>query len=268
MADFAKLTRSRSILSEVTYITLNLLLAAVVTFMIIITNSPIISITLVILSKWRIFAVRPRYWFANVKSNMVDFIVGLSFAFIIFTAYSDYLSFTLIILTALYAGWLLFIKPRSSTIMMEIQAATALFLGTIAATQALFIIEEVTFPTIASVFLVVTSFVIGYSVARHILLAGSETGISFMSSIFGLFIAQLAWISYHWLVSYSVIGTTLIIPQLSIISTLIGFSVLAVYKSYTNHDGRVRLSDVFVPILFSLLIIVIMLIGFSDPVIF
>jgi hypothetical protein len=39
---------------------------------------PTMGYILVLLSKWRMFAVRPRYWLANVRANMTDLIVGLS----------------------------------------------------------------------------------------------------------------------------------------------------------------------------------------------
>src|ERR1051326_6294486 len=37
-----------------------------------------LAILLVLLAKWRIFAVRPRYWLVNIASNGVDILVGIS----------------------------------------------------------------------------------------------------------------------------------------------------------------------------------------------
>ncbi len=36
-----------------------------------------LAIIVVILSKWRMFAVRPRFWAANVRANSVDLLVGI-----------------------------------------------------------------------------------------------------------------------------------------------------------------------------------------------
>src|ERR1700722_14451508 len=33
---------------------------------------------IIVLSKWRMFAVRPRFWPANIRANGVDLMVGLS----------------------------------------------------------------------------------------------------------------------------------------------------------------------------------------------
>ena len=36
------------------------------------------AIMIVLLAKWRMFAVKPRYWVTNLKSNLVDIFVGVS----------------------------------------------------------------------------------------------------------------------------------------------------------------------------------------------
>jgi hypothetical protein len=36
------------------------------------------ALALILLSKWRMLAVRPRHWPANIRANSVDLIVGLS----------------------------------------------------------------------------------------------------------------------------------------------------------------------------------------------
>ncbi len=37
-----------------------------------------LAFSVVLLSKWRMLAVRPRFWPANVRANAVDILVGLS----------------------------------------------------------------------------------------------------------------------------------------------------------------------------------------------
>src|SRR5579864_2531706 len=36
-----------------------------------------LALAIILLSKWRMFAVRPRYWPTNIRANGVDIIVGL-----------------------------------------------------------------------------------------------------------------------------------------------------------------------------------------------
>jgi hypothetical protein len=77
--EFLKLVRKRSFLSEAVYTVLNIALAVAVVIVIRYTGSIGFAIGLVVLSKWRVFAVRPRFWWANLRSNLVDFIVSISF---------------------------------------------------------------------------------------------------------------------------------------------------------------------------------------------
>ena len=255
MVEPARVARVRSVLSEIVYVVLNTLLVISVTVLIIATDHWALSVALVLLSKWRIFAVRPRFWLANIKSNLVDTIVGVSFVFIIFLAGNEAIIARLV-LTALYIIWVLIIKPKSSEKMIEAQAATALFLGTTASTLMLY--------EFSSIFLVIANFTIAYSAVRHVLLFDDDTeNIQFIPLVFGLLIAELSWISYHWLIAYRIPATELRIPQLSIIVLLVGFSSLSVYRSHQKHGGQVHFADVIMPIAFSIIIILTIVLAFS-----
>src|SRR3954464_12076022 len=81
-----------------------------------------VALAIVVLSKWRMFAVRPRFWAANVRANSIDLMVGLSI--VLFMANSDSLLIK-IVWAAAYAVWLLFIKPGNSVAKVTAQA----FLG-------------------------------------------------------------------------------------------------------------------------------------------
>src|SRR5580704_10703026 len=58
----------------------------------------------IILSKWRMFAVRPRFWPANIRANAVDLMVGLSI--VLFMNHSGSALWQLL-WAALYAIWLI-----------------------------------------------------------------------------------------------------------------------------------------------------------------
>ena len=73
-----KLPKHKSAISEAAYIALNVGLAVVLLVVVLAVNSPWPAFLLILLSKWRILAVRPRFWFKNIQSNLVDIIVGLS----------------------------------------------------------------------------------------------------------------------------------------------------------------------------------------------
>ena len=73
--DLLKMHKRRSRLSEVAYVVLNIGLAAMVFAIVYTANSPWLAIAAVLLSKWRVLAVRPRFWFANLIANMVDILL-------------------------------------------------------------------------------------------------------------------------------------------------------------------------------------------------
>ena len=88
MADYVLIRKSRNVISSVLHVFLNILLGVGSVAITIATGSWIIGIILVIISKWRVFAVRPRYWLVNILSSLVDLIVGSSFVFIAYLLFS------------------------------------------------------------------------------------------------------------------------------------------------------------------------------------
>ena len=125
--DLLKSHKRRSRLSESAYVALNVGLAATLLIVVLAVQSPWLAFAIVILSKWRTLAVRPRFWYANIVANMVDIIVGISAVILLYGASGSL--WLQAVLAALYAGWLLFIKPRSKRKFVAIQAGTALFVG-------------------------------------------------------------------------------------------------------------------------------------------
>lgn len=259
--DFLKLVRKRSFLSEALYTVLNIALAIAVVMVIRYTDSVGFAIGLVLLSKWRVFAVRPRFWWANLRSNMVDFIVSISFVVHMYIVNSaviiDSRKLLLLgILTLLYIGWLLYVKPRSKRVYIAVQAGAAVLLGT----SALF---AVSYNWPVSV-VVVAMWLIGYTSARHILSSyDEETHGLFLSLVWGLILAQVAWVAYHWTIAYSLpLTTSLYIPQIAIITTLMSFLA---YKSYDSfyHNAKIRMVDIILPLLFTVSVILVLLVIFN-----
>ena len=77
--DLIKSHKRRSRINEAMYILLNVLLALAMFAVTYVSGSPWIAVALVFMSKWRVLAVRPRVWLANLIANTVDLIVGLSY---------------------------------------------------------------------------------------------------------------------------------------------------------------------------------------------
>lgn len=260
--EFLKFVRKRSFLSEFVYTVLNIALAVGVFLIVRYTDAVWFAIVLVILSKWRVFAVRPRYWWANLQSNIVDFIVSISIVIHLYTinvqtTIGDTSKLFLMLgLTLCYIGWLLYIKPRSKRLFVALQAGIAVFLGMAA-------LVTLTYNWPVSI-VVILAWLIGYSTARHALNSyDDETHALFVALAWGTVVAEISWVSYHWAIAYPLpIFPSLMLPQAALIVTLLSFLGYKVYDSFYHH-AKVRMTDVLLPLLFTLSVLVVLLIVFN-----
>lgn len=255
--EFLRSAKRRSLVSDLIYILLNVGLAVAILLVVWVVESPLPALALVLLSKWRVLAVRPRYWFAHIQANMVDLIVSLGLVVLLYGGheFGEEGMIAQIVLTLLYIGWLLALKPRTRRSFVVAQAGVAIFIGTMAVFSLAY-----AWP---SVLVVLLMFLIGYSAARHVLSAYSDTDLTLMSLIWGFVLAQLGWLSFHWTIAYAApFLTSVKLPQITIISLAISFLAERVYSSYAKH-GFVRGNDVMLPALLSLSIIAVIILLFN-----
>jgi hypothetical protein len=251
--EFLKSSKRRSAFSEFIYIVLNVALALAILGVVWAVDSPIAAFALVLLSKWRVLAVRPRYWFANIQANLVDIIVSLSMVILLYAASGAVVAQC--ILTLLYIGWLLFVKPRSKRVFVAIQAGTATFLGVTA-------LMIVSYDWISSL-VVLFMWLIGYSSARHVLISHEEVHVSFYSLVWGFFVAEIGWLAYHWTFAYELPGVGNIkLVQSAVITIALSFLAERIYTSYLKH-GSVRAADIILPVLLSVSVVLV-LVGFFN----
>lgn len=237
--DLVKFAKRRTFWSEAIYVGLNIALALGV-FMLVrsFDQQPYLAVILILLSKWRIFAVRPRYWFAHIQSNLVDITVGLSAVALLYQA-SGQLPFQIGI-TGLYIAWLLVLKPRSRRGDMILQASVAQFVGLVALGGFSYLIPSSLF--------VLAVWLITYAAARHVLSTYEEADMNLLSLAYAFLFAELAWFYYHWMIAYPLVGAVAV-PQLAIVALLVGFVAQRLYDLY-KHKDRVRVNDVRGPLLF------------------
>ncbi len=256
--EFLRIAKRRSLLSEVIYILLNLALVGAVVGAVIATGTPWLAIAFVLLSKWRVFAVRPRYWLAHIETNTVDLIVGVGLVVLMYVVGQSGSSLALgvqLVLAVLYALWLLVLKPRSKRLYVVLQAGTAVLVGTLALTS-------ISYEWSSSV-LVIAMWIIGYSSARHVLSAYSEPSTRLLSLIWGFVFAEIGWLCYHWTIAYTLpFGAGLKLAQMTIIVLALSFTGERIYASYAKHEKIVR-ADVVLPILLSLGIIIVLELFFN-----
>jgi hypothetical protein len=257
MADFVFIRKSRNTLSSFLHVILNIILAVGSIYITFITGNPLPGLLLVLLSKWRMFAVRPRYWFLNLKSNLVDIIVGASFVLIAYCTGTKFMPMH-VILSILYTLWLVVLKPKSNELATNLQALSAVFFGT----TALVLLTA----TLDSAVLLVGSFIIGYGAARHVLVQGNSHNYELVMLLAGLVSAEVAWLCHAWLIVYSFAGTGIVIPQLSIILVILSYVFGFIYRSITKNENKVNWQEIIIPIIFSASLITIIVIWFSKPI--
>lgn len=197
------------------------LILPIAMFILVRLNFVQLALSIVVLSKWRMFAVRPRFWASNVRANAVDLMVGLSI--VVFMSYSSSWSIQFI-WAILYVIWLLFIKPAAGMLMISAQA----FIGQLAALMALYLIWA-DGPIYG---LTLLTGLICFLGARHFLDTFDEPYARMLAYIWGYFGAALAWLLSHWLVYYGS-GS---IAQITLLLSTLGYGMGVLY--YLDHHDR------------------------------
>lgn len=249
--------KSRNLASTILHVFFYLVLAILSAAAIIISNSWIIGLILILSSKWRIFAVRPRYWGLNLKSNLVDLIVGISFVFLVYTSGSD-LTPAHFIYTALYIIWSTIIKPKSSDSAIMLQSLVAIFSGSTAAVLIL--------PLNQPLLLCLTTALLGYGAARHFLTQKTTNSKTYFPFLVALLFAETAWLSHTWLIAYFFKTLGIIIPQTAIILTLLAIALGSIFQEMVNRHSEAKLKNILNPVLTTLSLSIILLLFFSEPI--
>ncbi len=218
--------------------------------------NPALGIVLVVMSKWRVFAVRSRYIWINIKSNLVDLIVGLSIVILSYYAGSSLMPVH-IILMAIYVVWLIVIKPMSSENANLAQSLVAVFLGISAST----IMTASLDPVVAVLF----AFLIGYAASRHVLVQTESENFTLTTMACGLVFAEIAWLCHSWEIIYSFGDTGIKIPQAAIILTIFAFVYNYARQAMIRYREDFRFKNIVGPVLFGTLLIGIIVIFFSEP---
>jgi hypothetical protein len=258
--ELLKAVKRRSFLSEVVYIALNIALALTLLIIIKTTGSLWLAFAIVLLSKWRVLAVRVRYWFANVQADLVSVIVSIGYVVGLYNinllCINDSKAlFSELLLVVLYIVWLLFLKNQSKRGYVALQAGVSLIAGSYAVYSMSYGWD--------SLFVVALIWLIGYSTCRHVLSSYDEDHITLVSTAWGLLMAEIAWLAYHWTIAYPIpIFEGIMIPQISIIMFCISFLVYKCYESYF-HRKKFRVNDILLPLLFTLGIIVVLIFAFN-----
>jgi hypothetical protein len=201
-----------------------------------------IAVLLILLSKWRMFAVQSRYWVANLIANGVDIMVGV--ALVLFMA-STASGWWQLIWMLLYGAWLVWLKPRSDVLSVSAQAMIGQLLG--------LSVLYLKFGDSSLFVLVIGTWMVAYLAARHFLTSFEEAHTALLAQVWAYFAASLAFVLGHWLLFYGSIA------QIIVLLTNIGYCLAALYYLDAKNRLTVGLQRQLLAIMCAILFIVIVL---------
>lgn len=204
--------------SRLAHVGLNILLALLV-FVLVRIDFVQLALLVILLSKWRMFAVRPRFWPANIRANAVDIIVSVSLLVFMMQGVSQAMQ---LVWVGAYVAWLLVVKPASSVLMVSIQAMIGLLFGL----TALFL----NWGDGALYWLVLTASMICYLSARHFFDSFDEPYAKLLSYLWAYFGGAVTWVLGHWLLFYGFMA------QPTLLLVALGYGLAVLY--YLDHHDR------------------------------
>lgn len=210
-----------------------------------------VAVVIVLLSKWRMFAVKPRHWLAHIRTNAVDIIVSLSLlTFMITSGPSMTMQLAWLLI---FEIWVLYVKQGTSILLVSAQALVAQCLGTI----ALFLAYE----TAPAVVYVTLAGVIAYFSARHFFASYEEShGIQY-SWLWTFFASSLVWILSHWLLFYGPVA------QVAVMLSVVGYGLAGIYYLH-EHDKLTQLvKRQIIFVVFSVVFVMIAFANWGDGII-
>lgn len=211
-----------------------------------------VAFGVILLSKWRMVAVKSRHWLANFRANAVDIFVGFSAVIFMSLAVGD--RSIQFVWVALYTAWLLFIKPQSTPLWVGIQAL-------IAQTTSLIAVFLIWNDVRGEILLTTSVWLVTYLSARHFLTAFDEAMSRVTAYTWAFFCASLTWLSAHWLLFYYSVS------QPALIITVIGYGMAALY--YLEHTERLKpaIRRQFISLMVAILLFIIVFSDWSGDII-
>lgn len=214
---------------HIVYLALNVLLPVLV-LLLVKAELTTVAFAVILLSKWRMFAVQPRFWLANIRANAVDILVGLSIlAFMIGTA----TDLTRIVYALAWAVWLVGVKPKTSPLWVSMQA----FIGQALGLMAIFSVWS----RASLVVLVLAVGITCFFAAHHFFYSFDEPYIRLLAYVYAYFAAGITWVLGHWLMYHSFMAQ----PTLLLLSISFGLGTLYYLDHFDRLSSLIRKEVIF-----------------------
>lgn len=220
--------------SLVLHVIFTLVLVLLVYFLVTTWQLTALAVVLVLISKWRVIAVRPRFWWANLRANLPDLIVGLgTIAWLSYTGDGGLGIF----IAVLYAIWLLLIKPKTAETSMQLQAGWSEFIGL----NSLILVWGTTHET----WVILLGWLILWANARHFLGIFDDKETPLLAILWATIISEIVWISLQWQTIFHFPGG-LQISQLALIVAAISYCFGGWYATTRQQDEQLSTASLIV----------------------
>ncbi len=260
MVEWIRLARKRGLWADVLHAVFNLLFAALVLAAVMFfPDTPWPALLLVFLSKWRTLAVRPRYWWKNILSNLPDIILGLGMVILMWQAgvagaAAGITAWPMqLVLGVIYAIWLIWLKPQHKHNLVLVQSGLSQFIGLAAIFSLAYMMPLGVMVGLA--------FIIAFAAARQILSLHEEKDQTLLALVWGFAVSQLAFAAWHWTVTYH-ITPLLAIPQIAIVAAALGFVAERAYAGWRD-DHIIQWREIQVSVIFAVAVIGLLVVGFG-----
>lgn len=210
-------------------------------------NYVVFAAIIVLLSKWRMFAVKTRHWPANIRANVIDITVGLSVVAFMANTTSTWWQLAW---GVLYGVWLIKIKPQTSTLWVGAQAMIGQFVGLV----AIYLVWGGLSTTLVTLLVGAMC----YFSARHFFTAFDETYSRTAAYLWAFIGSCLAWVTAHWLIFYGVIA------QPALLLTVISYGLAVMYYLHNNEKLTPGVRRQFVAVMCAAVVLVLVFSSWSD----
>ena len=206
---------------------------------------PPLAYVLILLSKWRILAAKPRFWWPNLRANGAD--LAFSFSLVLFMSWPSAELTQQLIWLAVYFLWAFVFKADKLPAGNIWRGLAAQGMG---AAALIYSLNQLPLPAV-----LVGIWLVSLIAAQHILSGFPRRDYHpGLAQIWGLFAIQLAWVMLHWQVNFW------IIPNLAVLLVVV---LLASSLLYGLHHHEVASRAVRRQILASTLIVTFAVLVFS-----
>ena len=178
--------------------------------------APAPAYVLILLSKWRILAAKPRFWWPNLQAAAVD--LAFSFSLVLFMAWPGAGLAQQLVWLAVYLLWAFVAKADKLPAGHIWRGLAAQGLTSSALVYSL---DRLPLPVIlAGIWLV------SLAAARHILNGFPKRDYHRrLVQIWGLFAAQLAWVMLHWQVNFWVVPNSAVLLSVVLFASSLLYSL-------------------------------------------